>query len=191
MQHVDITDPNIHEPKGASTAPAGSVYVANGAGSGSWELRYEDAPVYAEIDRTSATFTLTSASDVMLTGFALDDYAASKFTLTNTNSRLTVLEAGLYNVSFSLTLTPNSAIGGSNEVVTAKLLLNGTVSNPQRSVPITVIRNSGTGDPYTVSIRRLVDVPANAYFEVVLNNAAATRDYTVKANLNLVKFGNL
>lgn len=36
IQHVDITDPQIHEPKGASTAAQNTVYVANGAGSGSW-----------------------------------------------------------------------------------------------------------------------------------------------------------
>jgi len=36
IQHKDITDPNIHEPKGAAFAPAGSVYIANGGGSGSW-----------------------------------------------------------------------------------------------------------------------------------------------------------
>lgn len=36
VQHAAIVDPNIHEPKGVSTAPNGGVYVANGAGSGVW-----------------------------------------------------------------------------------------------------------------------------------------------------------
>lgn len=35
--HSGLTDPNIHEPKGASTADDGQVYVADGAGSGAWE----------------------------------------------------------------------------------------------------------------------------------------------------------
>lgn len=34
--HVDLTDPDLHEPKGASTAQSGAVYVANGAGGGTW-----------------------------------------------------------------------------------------------------------------------------------------------------------
>lgn len=34
--HVSITDPDIHEPKGISTATQGQVYVADGLGSGSW-----------------------------------------------------------------------------------------------------------------------------------------------------------
>lgn len=34
--HASMTGSEIHEPKGADTAPLGTVYVANGAGSGSW-----------------------------------------------------------------------------------------------------------------------------------------------------------
>jgi len=36
IQHASIDDPLIHEPKGASTAAAGTIYVADGAGSGAW-----------------------------------------------------------------------------------------------------------------------------------------------------------
>lgn len=39
IQHSALTDPNLHEPKGASTATAESFYVANGSGGGSWKLR--------------------------------------------------------------------------------------------------------------------------------------------------------
>lgn len=37
IAHKDISDPNRHEPKGASTAVNKSVYVSNGAGSGIWK----------------------------------------------------------------------------------------------------------------------------------------------------------
>lgn len=36
IQHRDIPDAQRHEPKGASTAAAGTAYVSNGAGSGAW-----------------------------------------------------------------------------------------------------------------------------------------------------------
>lgn len=36
-QHSVITDPQIHEPKGMSTAAVDTVYVADGAGSGSFQ----------------------------------------------------------------------------------------------------------------------------------------------------------
>ena len=37
IEHNTITDPDLHEPKGVSTALAGEVYIADGAGSGTWE----------------------------------------------------------------------------------------------------------------------------------------------------------
>lgn len=36
ISHASITDPNLHEPKGVSTAAANTAYFANGAGSGAW-----------------------------------------------------------------------------------------------------------------------------------------------------------
>lgn len=36
VEHVSIADPNIHEPKGIATAASGTVYQANGTGSGTW-----------------------------------------------------------------------------------------------------------------------------------------------------------
>lgn len=36
IEHSTITDPDIHEPKGISTATVGQTYVADGAGSGVW-----------------------------------------------------------------------------------------------------------------------------------------------------------
>lgn len=34
--HADLTGAELHEPKGADTATANTVYLANGSGSGSW-----------------------------------------------------------------------------------------------------------------------------------------------------------
>jgi len=36
-EHVDIVDPEIHEPKGIATALVDKVYVADGAGAGAWK----------------------------------------------------------------------------------------------------------------------------------------------------------
>jgi len=35
-EHKNITDPNIHEPKGVSVATVGTTYIADGTGSGAW-----------------------------------------------------------------------------------------------------------------------------------------------------------
>lgn len=36
VYHKDLTDPDLHEPKGIITAQDGDVYIADGNGSGSW-----------------------------------------------------------------------------------------------------------------------------------------------------------
>lgn len=37
IQHSALTGSDLHEPKGAAAASSGTVYVADGAGSGSWQ----------------------------------------------------------------------------------------------------------------------------------------------------------
>ena len=37
IEHNELPDELLHEPKGASTAAAGTVYIADGAGSGSFK----------------------------------------------------------------------------------------------------------------------------------------------------------
>lgn len=45
VEHANITDPNVHEPKGVSTATAGQIYIADGSGSGDWTT-----PALSDID---------------------------------------------------------------------------------------------------------------------------------------------
>ena len=51
LEHVDILDPEIHEPKGVASAAAGTVYVANGAGSGAWSLAAIPGVATATLDQ--------------------------------------------------------------------------------------------------------------------------------------------
>lgn len=37
-EHKDIQDPDLHEPKGITTASAGELYLANGEGGGEWKV---------------------------------------------------------------------------------------------------------------------------------------------------------
>jgi hypothetical protein len=54
VEHVNITDPQIHEPVGASTATVDQVYASDGAGSGTWrEIPYSDTVVMADVSVAS------------------------------------------------------------------------------------------------------------------------------------------
>ena len=53
-EHVDIADGERHEPKGASTATVGQVYVSDGAASGSWEdFAYDVRATMADVSSPS------------------------------------------------------------------------------------------------------------------------------------------
>lgn len=58
--HNSLTDPNLHEPKGASTASAGQIYVANGSGSGVWTTNPSGWGFYQD-DTSEQTFNTTAA----------------------------------------------------------------------------------------------------------------------------------
>lgn len=73
IEHVDIPDGKRHEPKGISGASNGTVYKANGAGSGTWSLlTFSDISDYnlgyAELRVTgnSTAIAVTAAADATL-----------------------------------------------------------------------------------------------------------------------------
>lgn len=84
IQHSAITDPQIHEPKGASTASVDTVYVSNGAGSGAWQkleadqLDQTSVNAYIQADLDDGTLDVTgqwyvneTLADVSSVGFLL------------------------------------------------------------------------------------------------------------------------
>jgi hypothetical protein len=61
--HKDLTGAELHEPKGADTASAGDVYVADGAGSGSWEGRYSGVVALNQYWLTAKMTDISTAND--------------------------------------------------------------------------------------------------------------------------------
>lgn len=79
IEHSELPDELLHEPKGASTAVAGTIYVADGAGSGSFKklpttslditIPTVTAAVHSSVDSTVDLdgSTLSQAADGSLT----------------------------------------------------------------------------------------------------------------------------
>jgi len=75
IQHSDLPDELLHEPKGASTASNGQVYVANGTGSGSFRnLEMDD--ITFDKSYISALQTPTYTSTISINGSALSQVAS-------------------------------------------------------------------------------------------------------------------
>lgn len=76
VQHSTLTDPYLHEPKGASTATADQLYRSNGSGSGTWTnaSRFPGTGwgKYTNTTYVSTTALAISTTDVLLP-FTTDD----------------------------------------------------------------------------------------------------------------------
>ena len=82
IEHKELPDELLHEPKGASTASAGEVYIADGAGSGS----FSKLPT-SSLDIVIKNITSVPASDIPETldvdGSALTGIADGTFSNTS------------------------------------------------------------------------------------------------------------
>lgn len=83
-EHVSITDPNIHEPKGITSATSGEVYVANGSGSGTWKTFYTQG--FEDYENTGSAISLTSGSWTDLTNNGLGSNTLTTYRLPGYNA---------------------------------------------------------------------------------------------------------
>lgn len=102
IQHSALTDPNLHEPKGASTAASGKVYVANGSGSGAWE--YSAGHAYGDLyitgSSTSQTLAASSALSKLNPTGAWTANGYQNITPSAANGQFTVTQGGKYQLDF-------------------------------------------------------------------------------------------
>lgn len=114
VQHSALTDPNLHEPKGVSTAANGKVYVADGAGSGSWKYiaghAYGD--MYITNNSTSQTLPAASAKAKLNPTGAWVANGNQNVTIDATNGQITILQGGVYQLDFWIVFETAAISGG-------------------------------------------------------------------------------
>jgi len=148
IQHKNIADSDRHEPKGASTAAAGQVYVSDGAGSGSWQTPAQGSKVLlsTQTAANSAAISFTSLITSTYSTYEIEFYQVRAsagnpglLLLTSTNNGSSYNTTGysatsaLYNnVGGGTAPTYTSASGAgfilaANASIIASTAANGTV----------------------------------------------------------------
>lgn len=177
-QHRNITDPNIHEPKGVTSASAGVTYVADGSGSGAWTPLGPDgidmAALEARLENDIANGDFNPNASVLLHGM-FDNIA--------TTPRLIFpvpLAGRITRVVFTL--------GGT--IATANATFNVLASSGGSMGPSVVIPFSGSakGDTYVLNTTGNNLVPENGWFEVT-NTMTATNAVPVGVTA-ILRVGN-
>lgn len=106
VQHKDIPNAQLHEPKGINSALADTLYVADGLGSGAW--RTLGAYGSQVITNNTANLALTAVADTtfnttsqytLLTGTGAPWTAENLFGMSFTTDRLTVAVKGVYLIN--------------------------------------------------------------------------------------------
>lgn len=169
IEHKDIVDPNVHEPKGASSASTGTVYKSNGAGSGTWSKVKG-----SELDAESST-----------AGQVLVSTGAGSFAYSNPSNELKGrIKAGSFSfgsyspVKMSPSTTTSGKANGFTEGTNARITYTGSESrlflvsayvdcSPYGGYVINVAKNGA------VASGPCTEVSAGRYsgtFPVLLNN---------------------
>lgn len=164
IEHVDITDPDIHEPKGVAAASASQVYVADGAGSGDWRYIPHSSCYYSNLG-TGTTITAPTSMTVV-NPVTSGDTDPKEFTH-NSAGRLTYTGSTTmdFNVNVSMTVKHSSA---SLVDIQVQLYKNGTTA-----VAGTLHATAALSGNYThVTICGHLELTTNDYIEVFVLSAS-------------------
>lgn len=159
IQHEDIADPYIHEPKGVAAASADTVYVADGAGSGTWEKITGDS-LNSAVQTTILTAVETNINDGTLPILPAETYVYCIIPDISTQSTLFVpVPEDSTLIQARVTLEgPITVADATIEIKTAADVSMGTLV-----VPFTA---SAAGDSYTYTPTGNNDLTGPTYIKV-------------------------
>lgn len=116
VQHADLTDPFIHEPKGASTAAAGEVLFSNGDGTTSFRaIVANDLPAQTPMEYLGYCFSDTDQNSSIVTPVRLgngdDLFTDSAVAYDDSEKAIKFERTGYFLVSATF-IAGNTSIGG-------------------------------------------------------------------------------
>lgn len=167
VNHNTLTDPYLHEPKGISTALAGQIYVADGAGSGDWVensrifggyLTFSTGSPYAHSATTSDTVlnpTFTPSTNNGFTG------------LSSPNARVRFDGPETISASLDACFSLQQSSGTARQVEMV-LYKNGSELLGSR-----MIATAASGEWHVVCLKYNTTLAVNDYVEVFIKASSA------------------
>ena len=174
MPELDVvTDPELPEPKGISTANSGQIYESDGLGSGTWV----DKTAYGSIfsDEGDAITVGTIGTTVKKLAAFTQDGPASNVSVDALDSSITIEVAGDYYINFTNSLK-TVASGDSGDYIFS-LRINDVEQSAmvERSL-------SGSGDSGSITFSTIETLAVNDVITVWVesDNGADTDDIDIK-----------
>lgn len=113
VSHKNLPDAQRHEPKGASSASTGTVYVSNGAGSGAWAqapYSYALTAKLADLSTASSTYVVAPVGGVITAIYSVIENA-----ITTANGTLTFFINGTPITNSTITVTQSGSAAGDKD----------------------------------------------------------------------------
>lgn len=163
VNHSTLTDPYLHEPKGIGSAGTGTVYVADGAGSGTWLEKTRFIGAYVPFDSVTPAYqhTCTTSDTILDPSFTVSQ--SNGFTGESVpNARLKYTGTEDIDAQIIFTVSAKQASAGDRDVEWS-LWKNGVELGGSRSV-----RTQSTGSWGSISVFSYTSLSTNDYLEVKL-----------------------
>ena len=194
VQHKDISDAQRHEPKGITSAVAGSVYAASGSGTGTWKkVGYDNLtgifsygamtitgnttafPITAVADtsfNTPSQFSLFTGTGAPLSGETLKGISF------NVN-RLTVSVTGVYEIK---TYCNVASFPSNSAKISLRFLVNGTTYSTRGPI----VKSAIDGDSDIINAHGFISLTAGDYIQNVIASDATGNIIIRDFNTSLV-----
>lgn len=166
VSHSTLTDPYLHEPKGAGAAAAGSVYVSDGAGSGSWTTPNPHGGWRYNAIGTGTTFTAPTGYTLMNVAGVVSD--GSHLFTTNGAGRLTYTGTGAAHLHFVCDLSFKHSSGSGQDCYFA-FYKNGSIVTSGANNEM--VSSADSGNYQHIAIHGDTTAAQNDYFEIYLKTA--------------------
>lgn len=172
VTHASLTDPELHEPKGVSTALAGQIYVADGSGSGDW----------VENSRIFGGYLTFSTSSPYAHSVTTSDTVLNPTFTSSVNNGFTGLSSPNARVRYDGVETINASLNGSFSIQQASGTLRQVqmtfYKNGSELLGSRVITSAASGEWHTISFSFDTTLSNTNYIEVFVRaDASATINF--------------
>jgi hypothetical protein len=172
VTHASLTDPELHEPKGVSTALAGQIYVADGGGSGDWVENSRIVGGYLTFSTSSPyAHSVTTSDTVLNPTFTLS--TNNGFTgLSSPNARIRYDGAETINASIDAIFSIQQGSGSAKQVQMV-IFKNGAELVGSRMIATAV-----SGEWHAIPLKFNTTLATNNYIEIFIKaDANATINF--------------
>lgn len=146
IEHSTLTGAQLHEPKGVSSASSGTVYVANGSGSGSWSNIHANQRAFdiflPDIGTAGSWYWVAPFAGNITTIYSVINSA-----LTSADNVLTFFIGGVQLSNSTITMTQSGSAAGdvdsstptANHAITAGAALKITTDGGTANTPTAML----------------------------------------------------